>query len=198
MRRAGVSVLAAAFLASLILSGSLGAPFRADEVSFDAVRREFDAIAVVREHLSSPSSAPIVLSVHLLGDGADADLTLAKRWLRENANVILVSDARGAPLYLTRLDLSATSGRATLGATIDSGMSAEVSNAAIGNCVVAHEALHFLGLKHREDTRNMMHPQCTKDRLAGAHLDADQKLQLAKLKAVVATTPRGVVTWASR
>ena len=195
--RPSVGVLAA-FLAALALSGSLGAPFHADEVSFDAVRRGFDAIAVVRENADAPSLLPLTLRVHPQGDAANADLGVAKAWLLANANVVLVEDARGAPLYLTRLDLSATSGRATLGATIDAGMSAEVSNDRIGQCVVAHEVLHFLGLKHRDDTRNIMHPQCTKDRLAGARLDADQKRQLDLLRDVVATTPRGVQTWASR
>lgn len=188
----------AAFFAALILCGSLGTPFRADEVPFDSVRRSFDAFAVVRDKADAPSAAPITLRVHPIGDAADADLSVAAAWLLENANVVLVKDPKGAPLYLTRLDLSATSGRATLGATIDSGMSAEMGNDRVGQCVVAHEALHFLGLRHRDDTRNIMHPQCTKDRLAGSHLDADQKRQLALLKAVVATTPRGVLTWASR
>lgn len=196
MRRSVGAV--AAFLAAIILCGSLGAPFHPDEVSFDSVRRGFDALAVVRDKADAPSLLPITLRVHAIGDGADADLSVAKEWLLANANVVLVEDANGAPLYLTRLDLSATSGRATLGATIDAGMSAEVSNPRIGPCVVTHEILHFLGLKHREDTRNIMHPQCTKDRLAGSHLDADQKQQLALLKDVVATTPRGVQTWASR
>lgn len=185
-------------LLAVLLGGSLGAPFHRDEVPFESVEREnFDALAVVRDR-AAPSTSPLVVRIHLLGDGADADLAQAEAWLRENANVILVPDDRGAPLYLTRGDLSATSGRATLGATVSEGMAVEAGNRPLANCVAAHEILHFLGLGHVNDDGNMMHPQCTTTRLLYAGITEEQRSRLDSLDTIVATTPDGVITWASR
>src|ERR1051326_5905745 len=93
--------LAALFLVALCASGSLGAPYARDEVAFDAIERaHFDALFAVRDE-GAPSQAPLVVKVHLLGDAADADTSQAFAWLRQNANVEVVPDASGAPLYLT-------------------------------------------------------------------------------------------------
>lgn len=186
------------FVAVVILSGSLGQPFHRDEVPFEAVEREhFDAIAVVRDR-GAPEDAPLVVRVSLLGDAADADLSLAEAWLLEHANVVLVRDPRGAPLFLTHGDLSATSGRSTLGATVAEGMAVEATNPKLTNCVVAHEILHFVGLSHVKDERNIMHPQCTTTRLAHAGLTEEQRAKVDGVETIRATTPRGVVVWASR
>lgn len=192
MRWIGLALLVVA------LSGSLGAPFQRDEVPFESVQREnFDAFAVVRER-GDASDAPLRVRVKLLGDGRDVDLTQAEAWLRENANVVLVRDPAGAPLYLTLGDLAATSGRATLGATVKEGMAVEASNVPLANCVAAHEVLHFLGLKHVDDARNLMHPQCTRARLGYARLTTAQQDDLASVESIEATTPRGIQMWATR
>lgn len=196
--REAATLLFALFVGAL-LSGSLGAPAHRDEVPFDAVKREhFDAIAVARNDDARASAAPLVVRVHVVGDASDADIAQAEAWLRAHANVILVRDSAGAPLFLTTQDLSATSGRSTLGATLPSGMAAEVGDPRLAPCVVAHEALHFLGLKHVNDRANLMHPQCTRDKLDTAILTASQRAQLDELTSIVATTPRGVQTWAAR
>ena len=182
----------------VILCGSLGQPFHRDEVPFESVEREhFDAIAVIRER-GPASDAPLVVRVALVGDGVDADLSLAEAWLMENAGIALVRDPRGAPLFLTHGDLSATSGRSTLGATVAEGMAVEATNPKLTNCVVAHEVLHFVGLPHVKDEGNMMHPQCTTTRLANAGLTEDQRDRVERVESIRATTPRGVVEWASR
>ena len=182
----------------VVLCGSLGQPFHRDEVPFESVEREhFDAIAVVRER-GPADDAPLVVRVNVLGDGADADLSLAEEWLRENANVVLQRDPRGAPLFLTHGDLSATSGRSTLGATVAEGMAVEATNPRLTSCVVAHEVLHFVGLPHVKDERNIMHPQCTATRLANAGLTDAQRDRIDGVESIRATTPRGVVEWASR
>ncbi|HWH08174.1 MAG TPA: matrixin family metalloprotease [Candidatus Thermoplasmatota archaeon] len=185
-------------VALVVLCGSLGQPFHRDEVPFESVEREhFDAIAVVRER-GPADDAPLRVRVAIVGDATDADLAPAEAWLREHANVVLVRDPRGAPLFLTHGDLSATSGRSTLGATVAEGMAVEATNPKLTNCVVAHEVLHFVGLPHVKDERNMMHPQCTTTRLANAGLTDDQRERLDRVEAIRATTPRGVLTWAER
>lgn len=182
----------------VVLCGSLGQPFHRDEVPFESVEREhFDAIAVVRQR-GAVDDGPLVVRVNVVGDAADADLSPAEAWLRENANVVLQRDPRGAPLFLTHGDLSATSGRSTLGATVADGMAVEATNAKLTNCVVAHEVLHFVGLPHVKDERNMMHPQCTTTRLANAGLTEAQVARVDGVDSIRATTPRGVVEWAYR
>jgi hypothetical protein len=182
----------------LILCGDLGAPYPHGQVAFEAVQHDhFDALAVAAER-GAPSKAPLVVRVHRVGDAADADLSASFAWLREHANVQVVDDPRGAPLFLTRGDLAATSGRSTLGATLQEGMAVEVGKPDVGACVMAHEMLHFLGLSHVEDARNIMYRHCTPGMLAQAHLDPWQRAQLDGLASLRATTPRGVVTWASR
>lgn len=185
-------------LASTLLTGSLSMPWLPDEVPFDRVARDhFDALSVARNS-GEPSDAPLTLRVHRIGDATDADLSAAWAWLAEHANVRVVDDANGAPLYLTRLDLAATSGRATLGATVRDGMAVEVRDHDVGNCVAAHEALHFLGLKHVEDRGNLMYSHCTKGQLDRAGLDPHQRAQLDALASVEATLPGGAVVWAQR
>lgn len=182
----------------LLLCGDLGAPYPHGQVAFDQVRHEhFDALAVAAER-GAPSQAPLVVRVHRLGDAADADLSVPLAWLRDHANVRVVDDPRGAPLYLTRGDLAATSGRATLGATLDEGMAVEMGRPDVGGCVLAHEMLHFLGLGHVDDARNIMYRHCTGDMLETARLDPWQREMVDGLSVLRATTPRGVVTWASR
>jgi hypothetical protein len=189
---------AAAVLAVLLLSGSLGAPYLRDVLPFDKVEREdFTAIAVARQPGGDPN-APLDLHLHLEGDGADANLSAPFAWLRQHARIVVVPDARGAPLYLTRLDLSGPSGRATLGATVDRGMSAEVFDPSVDDCVVAHEILHFVGLGHVADPSNIMYPQCSRGHLERATLDAGQLAQIDALGAIYATTPSGVQLWATR
>jgi hypothetical protein len=182
----------------IVLGGSLGAPFQRDEIPFNAIaRHDFTAIAVARE--AGPASAsPLVVKVHVLGDAADADLSQPIAWLRQHANVEVVRADDGAPLYLTRLDLSATSGRATIGATIPTGMAVEVSNPRVAPCVVAHELLHFLGLTHVADPSNIMFPECAPDHLRTATLDAGQRAQVDAIDEMLATTPTGVLVWATR
>jgi hypothetical protein len=187
-----------AILAALLTAGALGAPFHRDEVPFESVERNhFDAIAVNPDQ-GPPSQAPLDLRVHVLGDGADADLSPAFRWLTQHANVRVTQAGDGAPLFLTRGDLSATSGRATLGATISSGVAAEVGDARIGPCVVAHEILHLLGLGHVDDPDNIMYPHCSPGMLDHAKLEAWQLAKLQSLEDIHATTPRGVETWVTR
>lgn len=185
-------------VAGILLGGSLGAPFTRDEVSFNAIRsRDFTAIAVTRE--SGPASAaPLVVRVHLIGDAAGADISEPAAWLRDHANIVVLPAKDGAPLFLTALDLSATSGRATLGATIDTGMAVEVTDARIAPCVVTHELLHFVGLAHVSDPRNIMFPQCTRDRLREATLTPEQRARVDAVSEMLATTPAGVVQWATR
>src|SRR5438067_8139650 len=99
--RAPRRAILALFLVALCASGSLGAPYAKDEIAFDAIERaHFDALFAVRDE-GSPTPAPLVVRVHLLGDGADADTSQAFAWLREHANVEVVPDVAGAPLYLT-------------------------------------------------------------------------------------------------
>jgi len=185
-------------LAALLTAGALGAPFHRDEVPFETVERDhFDAIAVNPDK-GPISAAPIDLRVHLLGDGADADLTTAFRWLADHANVRVTASDEGAPLFLTRGDLAATSGRATLGATVSSGIAAEVGDPGVDECVVAHEILHLLGLGHVDDPSNIMYPHCTPGMLDHAKLEPWQVARLQTLQDIQATTPRGVETWVSR
>lgn len=181
----------------LLFSGSLGAPYQRDEVGFSTVRRSFDAIGVIHDE-GAPAQSPLRVRIQLLGDGKDADISQASAWLLEHANVVVDVGPNGAPLYLTQLDLSATSGRATLGATLNTGMSAEVGDPRVAPCVIAHEILHFLGLKHVNAESNIMHPQCARDKLASSQLSPAQRATIDRLHDIVATTPRGVETWASR
>lgn len=191
-----LSLLALAVV--LPLCGALGDPFLPDEVPFVGVEREhFDAVGVVLER-GAPTDAPLVVRVHLVGDATDADLDRAFAWLRTHANLIVIEDPDGVPLFLTEGDLAATSGRGTLGATVPEGMAAEVRDMRVGSCVVAHEVLHFVGLKHVDDSGNIMYPHCSRDFLDHATLDAWQLDRLATLDAIRATTPGGVHVWASR
>ena len=182
----------------LILCGDLGAPYPPGQIAFDVVKHDhFDAFAVDADR-GAPSPAPVVVRVHRLGDAADADLSIPVAWLLEHANVRVVDDARGVPLFLTRGDLAATSGRATLGATLPGGMAVEMGKEDVGACVMTHELLHFLGLGHVDDPRNIMYRHCSGDMLERAHLDEGQRARLDALSVIRATTPRGVETWASR
>lgn len=182
----------------LMLSGALGMPYLRDEVPFESVERQhFDALAVVRAP-GGAGDAPLVLRVNVVGDAADADLAPAWAWLREHANVVIVEDEKGAPLFVTYGDLAATSGRATLGATVRRGMAVEFSDQQLASCVAAHEALHFLGLRHVDDRGNIMYPHCSRGHLARATLEPWQRETLDALDGMQATTPRGVQTWAYR
>lgn len=182
----------------LLLCGDLGAPYPQGQVAFDAVKHDhFDALAVDADR-GARSPDPLVVRVHRLGDAADADLSVPLAWLLEHANVQVVDDPRGVPLFLTRGDLAATSGRATLGATLPSGMAVEVAREDVGGCVLAHEMLHFLGLGHVDDARNIMYRHCSGDMLERARLDPGQRARLDTLSVLRALTPRGVETWASR
>ena len=193
---------ARAFALLLVLafvgSGSLGAYYARDEVAFDAIERaHFDALFSVRDE-GAPSAAPLVLHLHIIGDAADADTGQAFSWLLANANVKVVRDDGGAPLYLTRLDLAATSGRATLGATVPTGMAVEVGDARLGPCVLAHEILHFVGLTHVADPNDIMSPQCSHDKLDHASLTPGERAQVDGVGDIRASTTHGAVTWASR
>lgn len=182
----------------LILCGDLGAPYPAGQIAFSMVEHNhFDALAVDADR-AGPSASPLVVRVHRVGDAADADLSAPLAWLREHANVEVVDDPAGAPLFLTRGDLAATSGRSTLGATVPTGMAVEVSNRGVGACVLAHEMLHFLGLGHVDDEDNIMYRHCSADMLERATLDEGQRERLDTMSVLRATTPRGVQTWASR
>lgn len=188
----------AALLATLVLSGALGEPYLRNEVPFSALERDhFDALGVSTAR-GPPSDAPLVLRVHVMGDAADADLSRPVAWLKEHANVVLVQDTRGAPLFLTRGDLSATSGRSTLGATVPTGMAAEVGKPEVGDCVVTHEALHLLGLKHVKDADNIMYPHCSATLLDRAELSSAQRAQLDGIRTLQATMGSSIVTWAER
>ncbi|HEX2022989.1 MAG TPA: hypothetical protein VHH36_09750 [Candidatus Thermoplasmatota archaeon] len=185
-------------LVALFLSGALGAPFLRGEVPFEAVQRaHFDALGVLREE-GAPSAAPLALRVQLVGDATDADISAAKAWLAEHANVRLVPSGDGAPLFLTRADLSATSGRATLGATVSQGMAVEMRDPDAGNCVLAHEVLHFLGLRHVPDRENVMYAHCRAGQLEDATIEPWQRARVDAIAAVKATTLTGVETWARR
>lgn len=190
--------LLVALAAALPLCGALGDPFLPDEVPFASVERQhFDAVGVVLER--APSAAtPLVVRVKIVGDAPDADLEQAFGWLRAHANVVVVEDKNGVPLFLTRGDLAATSGRGTLGATVPEGMAAEVRDMRIGSCVITHELLHFVGLKHVPDRNNIMYPHCSRDLLDRAVLEDWQLAQLSTLGGIRATTPNGVHTWATR
>lgn len=201
-------------VASSFACGALGAPFLEDEVPFESVERtHFDAVGVVLERAPARGTA-LELRIHVVGDAcahasssspwgcggdaADASIAEAAAWLRAHADIILVSDVEGAPLFLTRGDLAATSGRGTLGATVPEGMAAEVSDERVAPCVVAHEILHFVGLKHVKDRRNIMYAHCSRDFLQDAQIEEWQLDALSTLGAIRATTPSGVHVWASR
>lgn len=190
--------LAASILGILLTFGSLGDADLPNEVAFRAVERaHFDAIAVLHER-DAPSDAPLTLRVHIVGDAADADVSRAFRWLAENADLHVVEDPDGAPLFLTAKDLAATSGRSTLGATVPKGMAVEMRDDRIAPCVLAHEILHFAGLKHVDDRRNIMYPHCSRDLLDHATINDAQLETLSRLDAIRATTPSGVHVWAER
>lgn len=185
-------------LVAILLAGDLGAPFPRDEVAFESIERShFDAFAVATRR-GEGGDEPLTVRVHLVGDARDADISRATAWLREHADIALAPDAGGAPLYLTRQDLAATSGRSTLGATVPRGMAVEVEDADVGACVLAHEVLHFVGLRHVDDADNIMYPHCTRGQLATAELDEGQRERLDGVVAIQATTPRGVEAWAYR
>lgn len=192
-------LLVGALVPVLMFAGALGAPFLRDEVPFEAVEREhFDALAVRPLRDAPEPDAPLLVRVHRMGDGADADLGKPFAWLRQHANVMIVDDPAGAPLFLTRGDLAATSGRGTLGATLPTGMAVEVSDQGVADCVVAHELLHFLGLGHVDDPDNIMYRHCYRGMLDRVDLEPWQKTKLDSLRSLHATTPRGVLVWASR
>lgn len=136
--------------------------------------------------------------MHIVGDASDASIEEATAWLREHAGISVVHDPDGAPLFLTNGDLAATSGRGTLGATVPKGMAVEVDDPLVARCVVAHEILHFVGLKHVKDPDNIMYKHCSRDFLDRAVIEDWQLDQIATLGAIRATTPTGVHTWASR
>lgn len=189
---------AVGLLAVLLVCGALGDPYLPSEVAFSTIeRQEFDALGVVHER-EAPSEAPLTVRVNVIGDAADADLAEAFAWLKEHANILAVRDARGAPLYLTSGDLAATSGRGTLGATVPEGMAVEMRDPRVSPCVIAHEMLHFVGLKHVQDKSNIMYPHCSKDFLDDAVITDKQLDQLSTLDTIRATTTSGVVVWASR
>lgn len=191
-------VLLAVSIASVVLTGGLGDPPPGGFVRFDDIRREeFSALAVQRSY-GEPDARPLVVRVDVIGDASDADWTRAAQWLSTRANVRLVDDARGAPLYLTRENLIATSGPSALGATVRSGMVVEMRDPDVSPCVLAHEVLHFLGLHHVDDPKNLMYSRCASGKLATATLDADQRDELARLSTITAVTPAGLVTWAAR
>lgn len=188
----------AGFLAALVTCGALGDPYLPSEVAFSTIERShFDAVAVLHERKAA-SDAPLAVRVHIVGDATDADVSEAFAWLAQNANIVVERDANGVPLYLTGGDLAATSGRGTLGATVPEGMAIEVRDPRISPCVIAHEVLHFVGLKHVKDRTNIMYPHCSKDFLRTATLSHPQLDQLATLDAIRATTPAGVHLWAER
>lgn len=183
---------------ALPMCGALSDPFLADEIPFASVEREhFQALGVVHER-GDGADAPLLVRVNIVGDATDADVENAFAWLRDRAGIVVVEDPAGVPLFLTRGDLAATSGRGTLGATVPQGMAAEVRDPRIGACVVTHEMLHFVGLKHVDDKDNIMYPHCSRDLLDRATLDDWQLAQLAGLDGIRATTPSGVHMWASR
>lgn len=192
-------VMCVGLLAALaFMTGGLGSPFADDEVPFEVVRRDhFDALAVQHSR-DQMSDRPLVLKVQLLGGADPATLEPAARWLEENVNVRIVPAVEGAPLYLTEQDLSATSGRATLGATLRTGMAVEVGDPRVAPCVLVHEVLHFLGLRHVEDERNIMSPHCRPDKLERATIWPSQVDHVAQLKEIRAATPRGSELWAHR
>lgn len=192
--------LALLALIAIGASGSLGAFYPRDQVAFDAIERDhFDAIFTDRDtSAGAPTTAPLIVRVHLLGDGADADTRAAFAWLYERANIRVERADDGAPLYLTRLDLAATSGRATLGATIPTGMAVEVGDPRVAPCVLAHEVLHFVGLTHTSDSGDIMAPQCSRDKLAHATLSAAERAQVDAVQSIRASTTHGGVTWATR
>ena len=182
---------------AILLSGALGEPFLRDEVPFKVVEREhFDALAVSTS--KGDAVGPLVVRVRLLGDAAGDDLGVPFAWLRERAGVEVRPDPQGAPLFLTKGDLAATSGRGTLGATLPSGMAVEMDDPEVGACVVVHEMLHFLGLKHVDDPRNIMYPHCSRGQLDRAELTPAQLDKLGSVERVLATTPGGVREWATR
>ena len=182
----------------LVLSGALGMPYLRDEVPFESVERaHFDALAVQRS-TGDAHDEPLVLRLNVVGDASQAQLDTAFAWLLTHANVKVVRDPHGAPLFVTYGDLAATSGRATLGATVKSGMAVEFSDARLASCVTVHEILHFLGLKHVDDAKNIMYPHCSKSQLARAQLDDWQRDRIDSVRMIQATTPRGVQTWAER
>ncbi|MEA3198881.1 MAG: Matrixin [Thermoplasmata archaeon] len=185
-------------LTAILTAGALGTPFHRDEVPFEVVARDhFDALAVSPQ-TGAPTRAPLDLHLDVEGDGADADLSGAFAWLAQHAGVRVVRDPAGAPLFLTQGDLSATSGRATLGATVSSGIAAEVGDGRIKDCVVAHEILHLLGLGHVEDPDNIMFPHCTPGMLERAKLEPWQLVKIESLDGLQATTPHGVEQWVTR
>lgn len=194
MFRLALSIVVAASFAC----GALGDPFLENEVPFEVVEREhFDAVGVVLER-GTASDGILVLRVNVVGDAPDASIEEAADWLLEHAGIRLVRDPDGAPLFLTRGDLAATSGRGTLGATVPEGMAIEVDDPRVSPCVVAHEVLHFVGLKHVKDRGNIMYSHCSKDFLQEAHLEDWQRERIATLDAIRATTPSGVELWAER
>ena len=196
--RGAFSLTAVLLLVAIPLCGSLGDPTPGGFVRFDDIRRDTFTALTVQRQLGAPSDATLVVRLNVVGDAADADFSSAASWLARELNVRIVRDPAGAPLYLTYDNLIATSGPAALGATVRSGMAVEMGDDRLAPCVLAHEVLHFLGLPHVPDPRNLMHARCGPNKLDGAHLDDAQRDHVARLQSITAVTPAGVVTWASR
>ena len=185
-------------LAPIVLAGSVGDPTPGGFVRFDDIRREaFTAVAVQRHH-GDPTLRALEVRVRIIGDAPGTDYAEAASWLAKEANVLLVPSATGVPLYFTERNLIATSGAGAIGATVRSGMAVETIDERLAPCVTAHEVLHFLGLGHVDDPKNLMHARCSPGKLAHAKLDPEQKEAIDRLTSVTAVTPAGVQTWALR
>ncbi len=194
-----VLILAVALLSTIIFSGSLEGDRTTGVIEFGLVRQvHFDALRT--EVARGPSSsAPLHVRLTAVGDGAaERDFSRAEAYLSRELNVRVEWVGGGLPVFITKQDLAAKSGSATLGATISTGIAIEARDSGIADCVFAHEIGHFLGLGHRAESDALMSEHCTRRKLHSATVSAEEMGVVASISEIRAFTLVTSSLWAYR